>query len=162
MSRRDWKKVRATSLRHAMELCLEHARVVKRLKAEQVAELMGLPNHWNLYKWLENGRLPTNLIRPFENACGIDFVTQYLGQSSHRLLIDIPRGRTASNGDMAELQLLLAEVTQSLVRFYAQTQELDETITSINNSMTALAWHRQNALLMAEPELELFSSEEDA
>ncbi|MCU8084256.1 hypothetical protein [Shewanella sp. SM23] len=66
--RRNWEKVRANNLRHLMALCLEFAREKQNLSVDRVADLMGLPSKWTLYKWLENGRIPAVLIRPFEHA----------------------------------------------------------------------------------------------
>lgn len=37
-----WKRLRPTSLRHALEACKEHAREVRNLGVERIAEQMGL------------------------------------------------------------------------------------------------------------------------
>ncbi|WP_216820105.1 hypothetical protein, partial [Zoogloea sp. LCSB751] len=71
---------------------------------DRVADLMGLPSKWTLYKWLENGRIPAVLIRPFEHACGADYMTLYIAASSNRLVVDIPSGRKATNAEVNELQ----------------------------------------------------------
>ena len=71
MTRRNWKRIRPHSLRYALELCKEHARERRNLSVERIAELMGLADHWALYKWFQSGRIPANLIRPFEHVCGI-------------------------------------------------------------------------------------------
>ncbi|MDO5940617.1 hypothetical protein [Burkholderia cepacia] len=76
MSRRNWKRVRPMSLRHALELCKDYAKERHNLSVERIAERMGLADHWTLYKWFQSGRMPLNLVRPFESACGIDFVTR--------------------------------------------------------------------------------------
>ena len=58
MRRRNWKRVNPTSLRHAMELCLDYGREKRNLSVDRVADLMGMPSKYTLYKWLENGRMP--------------------------------------------------------------------------------------------------------
>ena len=53
---------------------------------------MGLDDHWTLYKWISNARMPAVCIRSYETACGIDYATRWLAASANRLLIDIPTG----------------------------------------------------------------------
>ena len=62
MVARDWKKARAGSLPQAMELCLEFARAHHHRSVDNVADLMGLPNKWRLYKWVEQADLPAFLV----------------------------------------------------------------------------------------------------
>lgn len=159
MSRRNWKKVRANSLRHAMELCLEFAREKQNLSVDRVADLMGLPSKWTLYKWLENGRIPAVLIRPFEHACGADFMTLYLAASSNRLVIDIPSGRKATNGEVNELQGSFSEAMGLLIRFYQGQSAATDTISSLNVLMSGIAWHSENVRKAESPELSLFEGE---
>ncbi len=93
MTRRNWKAQQPSSLRHAFELCKDHARERLNKSVEGIAEDMGLADHWVLYKYLQKGSMPANLIRPYELACGIDFVTRYLAASNGRLLVQIATGR---------------------------------------------------------------------
>lgn len=144
MARRNWKKIRANSLRHAMELCLEFARDKQNLSVDRIADLMGLSSKWTLYKWLENGRMPAVLIRPFEHACGVDYMTLYIAASSNRLVVDIPSGRKATNTEVNDLQGSFSEAMGLLIRFYQGESEAEETITSLNNVMGGIAWHREN------------------
>lgn len=156
MAQRNWKKVQPTSLSHAQELCLEHARVKLNRSSDNVADLMGIPNKWNLYKWLENGRMPAILIRPFEAACGIDFMTQYLAASCHKLMIDIPTGRKASAKKVNDVQGSFAEAMNHLINFYNHDGEADETLAALSRVMGDIAWHRENVKKSASPELSLF------
>ncbi|QUN06462.1 hypothetical protein KDN34_03090 [Shewanella yunxiaonensis] len=161
MTRINWKKVTANSLRHAMELCLEHAKERKNLSVDRVADLMGLPNKWTIYKWLENGRMPAVLIRSFEHACGIDLMTRYIASSAGMLVIDIPAGKAADHKEINELQSGFAEAIGLLIKFYAGNAEADETIGALSNVMGGLAWHRQNVAKSGTPELELFGGDND-
>ena len=114
MTRRNWKRIRPHSLRYALELCKEHARERRNLSVERIAELMGLADHWTLYKWFQSGRIPANLIRPFEQACGIDFVTQWLAGSSGKLLIDMPSGKAVDATEVQQLQEAQTEATAQI------------------------------------------------
>lgn len=159
MSRRNWKKVRANNLRHSMELCLEFAREKQNLSVDRVADLMGLPSKWTLYKWLENGRIPAVLIRPFEHACGADYMTLYIAASSNRLVIDIPSGRKATNTEVNELQGSFSEAMGLLIRFYQGQSAAEDTITALNHVMGGIAWHSENVSKSQAPELAMFDGE---
>lgn len=161
MTRRNWRKARPTNLRQAMQFCIDYARERKNLSVERIADLMGVTNHWNLYKWMESGRLPTNLIRPFEHACGCTFLSEYIATSAHKIVIDIPRGRRVSDKDLIDLQAGAAETVQLLSRFYQGAANADETLAAIQRVMVDLAGHRENVIKTQEPELALFD-EDDA
>ena len=79
---------------------MEFAREKHNRSVDRIADLMGLANKWVLYKWLESGRMPAILIRPFEAACGIDLVTRYIGHSANKMLIEIPTGRKVTSTDL--------------------------------------------------------------
>ncbi|MCA8013583.1 hypothetical protein [Burkholderia cenocepacia] len=159
MSRRNWKRIQPHSLRHALELCKEHARERRNLSVERISEHMGLADHWTLYKWFQSGRMPISLIRPFEDACGADFVTRWVAASAGRLIIDIPTGRDATAEDMQILQRTLNAAVGQLLDFYAGSANADETIATIQQAMEGLAWHRGNVERHVQPELDLGASE---
>lgn len=159
MSRRDWKRVRPRDLRHAMELCLEHARDVRRMTVDRVADHMGLASKWTLYKWLESGRLPAVLIRPFEAACGATYVTQYVATSAGKLLIDIPNGRRSQPRDINALQVSFTEAVSALLMFADGDAEAEATIAALTNTLEQLAWQRANVERSLDPELDLFDGD---
>ncbi len=154
MSRRNWKRIQPTSLRHALELCKDFAKERHNLSVERIAERMGLTDHWTVYKWIQTGRIPANMIRPYETACGIDYVTRWLAASSGRLLIDIPTGRKADAADMQALQELLNTAVGQLLQFYGGKAEAGDTLAAIQQAMEGLAWHRGNVQKHAQPELD--------
>ena len=154
MSRRNWKRIQPTSLRNALELCKDHAKERHNLSVERIAESMGLTDHWTVYKWIQSGRIPANMIRPYETACGIDYVTRWLAASSGRLLIDIPTGRKADAADMQALQELLNTAVGQLLQFYGGKAEASDTLSAIQQAMEGLAWHRGNVEKHAQPELD--------
>lgn len=154
MAKRCWKRVAPTSLRHALELCKEHGRERRNLSVERIAERMGLTDHWTVYKWVQNGRIPANMIRPFEEVCGVDFVTRWLAASAGRLVISIPTGRNVTPTDMAELQARLNDAVGSLLTFHAGQAGATETLAAVEQAMAGLAWHRGTVAKHLQPELE--------
>jgi hypothetical protein len=101
--RRNWNALQPSSLRQALELCKEYARERRNLSVERIAEKMGVTDHWTIYKWVQSGRIPANMIQPYESVCGIEYVTRWLAASGGKLLVDIPTGRNLVNADVIEL-----------------------------------------------------------
>ena len=62
MSRRNWKRIQPTSLRHALELCKDFAKERHNLSVERIAERMGLTDHWTVYKWIQRRGLPAQKV----------------------------------------------------------------------------------------------------
>lgn len=154
MIRRNWKRIHPTSLRQALELCKDHARERLNLSVESIAERMGLTDHWTLYKWFQSGRIPANMIRPFEIACGIDFVTRWLAASTGHLMIAIPTGRDSTAEDMHILQEVLNTAAGKLIQFYANKADAASTLAAIQQGMEGLAWHKGNVEKHLQPEFE--------
>lgn len=143
-----------------MELCLEFARAKHNRSIDHIAELMGQANKWTLYKWLENGRLPSVLIRPFEAACGADYVTRYIGHSAHKLLIDIPTGKRASGKDVNTLQASFAEAVALLLNFYDNQKDSEVTLCALYQVMEQLAVHQGQVAKFQQPELDFEMSKD--
>jgi hypothetical protein len=154
MIRRNWKRIQPTSLRQALELCKDHARERLNLSVESIAERMGLTDHWTLYKWFQSGRIPANMIRPFEMACGIDFVTRWLAASAGKLLIEVPTGRAATPTDIQALQELLNTAIGQLLQFHSGKADAASALASIQQGMEGLAWHKGNVEKHMQPEFE--------
>lgn len=155
MPKVSWKRRSPGSLRQAMEWCLEHGREKHNLSVDRIADHMGLSNKWVLYKWLENGRMPAILIRPFESACGIDLVTRYLGHSSNKMLIEIPTGRKASSREVHDLQASFTQAVGLLLVFYDTQSGADEAHSALTSLLEDVAWHRKNISEHMQPGLEL-------
>lgn len=155
MNRRRWKNAQPTSLRHALELCKDFAKEAQNKGVERIADEMGLADHWALYKWLQSGRMPANLIRPYERVCNCDYVTRWLAASAGRMTIEMPTGRHCIAQDTQALQELLTTATGKLLAFYAKNSEAEETLAAIQAAMEALAWHRGNVGQSQHPQLEL-------
>ncbi len=143
------------NLRLALELCKEHARERHNLSVERVAAKMGVADHWSVYKWIQTGRIPANLIVPFESACGIDFVTRWLAASSGKLVVDVPTGRSLKPEDVVGLHNGFGVALQLLTDFYAGKASPQETIEALSAHMADIAWHRANVAQHREPELDL-------
>ncbi len=152
--RRNWKRLQPTSLRHALELCKDHARERLNRSVERIADEMGVTDHWAIYKWLQNGRIPANLVRPYEVACGIDYVTRWLVASSGGMKIDIPTGRSLTPSDVIELHNGFSAALRLITDFYAGKAKAEETVAAISTHLAEVAWHRANVSQFAAPELD--------
>lgn len=159
MRRVSWNRVQPTSICHAMELCLSYGREKKNLSVERIADLMGLSGHHTLYKWLGEGRMPATLIRPFEHACGCTFLSRYIAHSALLLTITIPSGKPAGARDINELQRCLTDATAALIDFYANPTGTEDCIAKLMAAMEQLAYHRANVAKHAQPDLDLFATE---
>lgn len=157
---RNWKRARASSLRDSMDLCLAYALEKHNRSVDRVADLMGLASKWTLYKWIESARMPANLIPVFEHACGAHFITAYLGQAAHKLVVDMPTGKVVQAQEINELQGSFTHAVGLLIQFYQGQATADETAQSLTEVMGALAWQRENVAKAQAPELGLFEGEE--
>jgi len=155
MTRRNWKRVHAASLIEALRLCKEFAQERKNLSIERIADRMGV-THDSLYKWLATGRLPAILIPAFEHACGCYFASEWLAASAGKVVIAMPTGRTATQGDMVEINSGFAAALQLLTDFYATPAKAEaaETLAALTNHLQQVAWHHANVGQHANPELE--------
>lgn len=152
--KRNWKKVRPTSLLNAMELCVEHARETRNAGVDRIASRMGEEHHHNLYKYLHNGRMPLVKLHAFEEATGAAFVTRWLAMQAGLLVIDIPTGRTASSEEVLTLHDLLNEAIGALLQFYAGKAEQADVQARVTAALEGLAFHRENVRKHSQPELE--------
>lgn len=155
MNRRRWKNIQPTSLRHGLELCKDFAKEAQNMSVERIAVEMGVTDQWTVYKWLQTGRMPANMIRPYERACGCDYVTRWIAASAGRLTIVIPTGRNCTAKDMQALQELLTTAAGKLLAFYANNIDADDALAAIQAAMEGLAWHRGNVTQTQNPQLEL-------
>ncbi len=155
MTPRQWKRVQPGTLRDALKLCQQHAKERRNLSIERIAALMGMEDHWVLYKWVANGRMPAVLIPAYEAACGINLVSRWLAASAGKVLIEVPTGRTSGAQDIQQLQSVLHEATGALMAFYADDQEASATLAAIQAGLEELAWHRGNVQQHAQPQLDL-------
>ncbi|WP_244913020.1 hypothetical protein [Methylophaga nitratireducenticrescens] len=153
-----WKRLQPSTLREAFRCNKEYAREIKRLTVPAIAELMAVSDD-ALYKWLSNASMPSNLIPVYEHVCGIDYVTQYFSYRSHKLLIDIPTGKSASEVGVSELQQIAAEAISLLIKFYREGEDLEKTTASLTQLMGGIAYHRVN--INTQPELEFEGSDDD-
>jgi hypothetical protein len=154
---RHWKRMQATSLRHALELCKDHAREKLNKSVERIADEMGVADHWAVYKWLQSGRIPANLIRPFETACGMDYVTRWLTVSAGKVMVDVPSGRNLNGTDVVTLHNGFGMALQLLTDFYAKKADAGQTLAALTAHLEDVAWHRANIAQYSQPEFDFGS-----
>lgn len=157
MSRRNWKRWQPASLRDALKGCKDFAQERHNLSVERIAGRMGLEDHWALYKWIANGRMPAVLLPAYEHACGINLVARWMAATAGQLLVDMPRGRQATPADMVELNTGFAQALQLLTDFYQGGDRADPTATldALRNHLQQVAAHHLNVTNFTQPELDL-------
>lgn len=143
MSRTNWKRIIPHSVNHALQLTKQHGIEKKGMSVERIADYLGVTADL-LYKWLGTGKMPLNKIIAFEQACGINYVTQYLAQSQSFLLVTVPTGRKAENKELTDLQLCMTQVASALISFQQDKVDSAETIDAIKILMQDLAFHERN------------------
>ena len=153
MSQRNWKRVQPRDLRDAMDLCVEYAKAKHNRSVDSVAELMGEVNKWTLYKWMQEASLPLRLVKPFEHACGIDYVSRWLAMSGNKLVIDIPKGRKGGPQDIQALQAATHDAIGVLMKFYEDKTNAEDTLAALQTALERMAWHKGNVEKYRQPEL---------
>lgn len=150
--RRNWNALQPSSLRQALELCKEYARERRNLSVERIAEKMGVTDHWTIYKWVQSGRIPANMIQPYESVCGIEYVTRWLAASGGKLLVDIPTGRNLVNADVIELHSGFSAALDLLTQFYVGKADVGQTSEALTNHLQQVAFHHANVQKHGAPE----------
>ena len=146
---------RAQSLSDAMDMCMANADRKLKRPLKRVADLMG-EKYDTLHDWLSKGSLPANKIAPFELACGVTYVTEWICANAHLLAIETPTGRQLKETDVLELNQHVAEVMALLIGFSRGKSDQDETVAGLTALMGEIGWHRANVERAESPELELF------
>lgn len=152
--RRNWKAQHPTRLEDAFHLCKEYARERQRLSVERLADLMAVKPSL-LYKWMEEGSMPTNRIAQFEHFCGANFVSRFLAGSGNKVVVDIPAGHPADAESLNGLQSCVTDAIGKLIRLWKGEADIEETVAALTVSLQAIAWHRENAQRSEQPELGL-------
>ena len=158
--RQRWKNRQPKTMQEALRLCLDYAQHKHNRSVARVAELMGV-SEWVIYKYLSEGSIPSQRIRPFEFACDATFVTQYIAASAQKLVIDIPSGSASSEEELLDLQNTVNDAVAQLTRFYRGNAEAPEVMKALTLAMQDIAGHRENVRKSDAPELELFEGGEE-
>lgn len=156
MSRRNWKRYQPRSLRDALAACKDYALERRNLGVERIAALIGLDDHWTLYKWIANGRMPLVCLPAYENACGAHYATRWLATACDKLVIDMPKGRVVTTPELLDINSSCATALQLLTAFYADPAQADTaaTLEALRLHLEQVAYHHHNVAVVATPELE--------
>ena len=154
--RRNWNRWQPTSLRAALQGCKDYAQARHNLSVERIAERMGLDDHWVLYKWIANGRMPAVLLPAYEHACGINLVARWMAVSDGKLLVDMPTGHAADSADLIELSTGFQHADQLLSDFYKGNGADDPApvLEALRLHLQGVAFHHANVAHFTEPELD--------
>ena len=154
--RKFWKAYQPTSCRDALHQCKAYAQEARNLSVERIADQMGLPDHWALYKWIESGRFPFVLIPAYESACGINLPSRWLAATQRRLLVDMPVGRAATEDDLVQLGTGFQQAVQLLSDFYKSNGATDPApvLAALRSHLESVAHHHLNVAGFSQPELD--------
>ena len=154
--RKFWKAYQPTSCRDALHQCKTFAQEVRNLSVERIADQMGLPDHWALYKWIENGRFPFVLIPAYEAATGINLPSRWLAATGRKLLVDMPIGKAADAGDLVQLGTGFQQAVQLLSDFYKSNgaQPAAPVLEALRAHLESVAHHHFNVSGFSQPELD--------
>ena len=154
--RKFWKTYQPTSCRDALHQCKAYAQEARNLSVERIADQMGLPDHWALYKWIESGRFPFVLIPAYESACGINLPSRWLAATQRRLLVDMPVGRAATEDDLVQLGTGFQQAVQLLSDFYKSNGATDPApvLDALRSHLESVAHHHFNVAGFSQPELD--------
>lgn len=156
---RKTKYPKATSLDHAIALTKQHAKA-RQLPSKVMADLMGVELK-TYYRWLLDNSMPLNRVAQFEALSGCRHVSEYLCvMHGDRVVIDIPRGRKGKTADIAKVQSQTAEAIALLAKWHEDGSGVEETIASLTQVLSLLAYHRENVKKAETPEL-MFDEADD-
>lgn len=156
--RKKFKPRQPASLQDAIRLCLDFALHRHNRSVARIGELCGV-TEWVIYKWMTDNSIPSKRIRTFEFACGCTFITQYIGLSAGKLLIDIPSGRDVDQANLLDLQNTVNDAVKLLTDFYRGQTDASDVLLGVTAAMEQLAGHRENVRKHSEPELALFGED---
>lgn len=154
MHRRNWKCWVPNSLQEAVEGCVAFTQDRHNHSVDRVADLVG-ESKWTVYKWLEQGSIPSKKIPGFEHACGCNYVTAYLATTARKLLIDMPTGRPSGAGQILVVQEACNAATGALIAFAEHKSTAEQTIAALQRALELLAYERSNIQRYEQPELDL-------
>jgi len=154
-----WRRYQPSGCRDALDKCKLHAREARNLSVERIAAQMGLPDHYALYKWIESGRFPFVLIPAYEAACGINLPTRWLAAQGRRLLVDMPIGKGAEQGDLVQLGSGFQQALQLLSDFYKSNgaQDAAPVLEALRAHLEGVAHHHFNVSGFSDPQLDFGS-----
>lgn len=154
MTKIYWKRVVPHNMNHALQLTKEHGIEKKNMSVARIGDHLSETSDL-IYKWLGSAKMPVNKVIAFEQACGINFVTQYLAHSQGFLLVKAPTGRKAEHRDLIDLQAFMIEVSGLIMRHTEGLKSAQETTDAIKKLMEDLAFHQKNVGALDQPQSEL-------
>lgn len=152
MGKPNWRNVRPANIQDAFQWCIRFAKQQHNRSVEGIADLMGV-NHWTLYKWVGEGDMPAKLLRGFENACGIDYVSRWLVESAGKMVLEVPRGKKCTPKDLHDLQSAYHEAAGALMKFYRELGDVDQCLAALQTALEQTSWHKSNVQKYQQPEL---------
>ena len=134
-------------------MCKDFAKDKHNLSVERIADEMGL-TAGRLYQHLENGDMPFNRVRSFQNACRCHYVTQYMAHGDDYILIKMPKGKKISDEKMLQFSATYSKALNELTEFHTHHQNPEAVIAALSEHLEKTAWHRANVERTSQPQLD--------
>lgn len=147
-------KTVATSLPAAFQLDCKFAQARRGMSVERLASVRGITPA-ALYKQMEEGTMHAIKLPGHFHDTGGKAVISYLCGQAGGVFIPVPTGRRVGPQDIHALQAALTNAIGALLDFYAEKKNADDCLGALLDGMSNLAWHRENVVKAAQPELEL-------
>ncbi|GLX86344.1 hypothetical protein tloyanaT_25970 [Thalassotalea loyana] len=151
MPKTNWKREVPQNLAKALQLTKEHGIREKGMSVERIGDHLGTTGDL-IYKWIGTNKMPINKIIPFEQVCGINFITQYLAHSQGYLLVKAPSGHRAEHKELNELQLFMTKVSGYLIQATEGSCDPQVAIDAIKVLMQDLAYQQKNVAEHTQPQ----------
>lgn len=124
------------------------------MSAERIADALGV-SVWCLYKWLETGRMPINVIPAYERACGSHYVTEALAKASQAVVVDYPAGRRPTAEELHAFQGKLIAAMGVLIDLESGSATAEQADEVIWAAIQAMMCQTLNVQAMADPQQSL-------
>jgi hypothetical protein len=128
-------------LAEAINACLKHANEHYGLSVKDIAPGMNT-KMFTLFKWIESGKMPLNVVAQFENLCHARYITRHLAEVSGFILVTCPRGMETPENALVTLNKTTVEAVGSVAGFMSGDKSKRDAIKAIDTAIESLVWQK--------------------